>query len=102
MMKTSFSTLACPDWSLDQVLDAAQTYGYDGVELRVLSRELDLWRLPEFGRGALADTRRRIEDHGLWFVCVCTSACFHSRDRRERDLNVELALRMADIAAGVG
>ena len=102
MMKTSFSTLACPDWSLEQVLDAAEMYGYDGVELRVLSRELDLWKLPEFGRGALAETRRRIEDHGLQIVCVCSSACFHSPDGRERDLNVESALRMAEIAVGVG
>ena len=45
-MKTSFSTLACPDWSLPEVLGAAANYGYDGVELRVISRELDLWKLP--------------------------------------------------------
>ena len=56
MMKTSFSTLACPDWNLTEILQAAVTYGYDGVELRVVSRELDLWNLPEFQTSALAAT----------------------------------------------
>lgn len=102
MMKTSFSTLACPDWSLDQVLEAAGNYGFDGVELRVISRELDLWKLPEFQAGALSPTRKRIEDRGLRIACVGSSACFHSPDSRERQRNVDSVLRMAEIAAGLG
>lgn len=30
----AFSSVACPDWTLDQVADAAGRWGYDGVELR--------------------------------------------------------------------
>jgi sugar phosphate isomerase/epimerase len=33
-MKISFSTLGCPDWSLEQIADQARELGYDGVELR--------------------------------------------------------------------
>lgn len=33
-MKPAFSTVACPDWTLDQVVDAARRFGYLGVELR--------------------------------------------------------------------
>jgi len=33
-MKLSFSTLGCPDWSLDQIAKNAVALGYDGVELR--------------------------------------------------------------------
>ena len=29
MIKLAFSTLGCPDWSLDRVLDAAGRLGYD-------------------------------------------------------------------------
>ncbi len=36
----AYSTLACPGWSLEQCLDAAQEYGYDGVELRLVDGEL--------------------------------------------------------------
>jgi sugar phosphate isomerase/epimerase len=102
MMKTSFSTLACPDWSLDQALEAAVNYGFDGVELRVISRELDLWKLPEFQVGSLAATRKRVEDLGLRVASVDSSACFHSPDAQERQRNVDCALRMAEIAAGLG
>ena len=35
-MKLAFTTLACPDWTLEQAVDAAQRYGYAGIELRLL------------------------------------------------------------------
>ena len=101
-MKTSFSTLACPEWTLQQVLDGAVRYGFDGVELRVVSNELDLWKLPEFSGAGLTSTRRLIEDRGLSIVAVGSSANFHSADAKVRDRNVELAMRIAEIAAGVG
>lgn len=34
MFKPAFSTLACPDWTLDQIAPAAARLGYEGVELR--------------------------------------------------------------------
>lgn len=102
MMKTSFSTLACPDWNLSEVLAAAENYGYDGVELRVISRELDLWKLPEFHVSALAATRATVEDRGLVVAGLGSSACFHSPDAQERERNLDTALRMAEVAAGLG
>lgn len=35
----AFSTLACPGWSLEQVVEAAGRYGYGGVELRLIDGE---------------------------------------------------------------
>ena len=101
-MKTSFSTLACPDWNLSEVLQAAKTYGYDGVELRVISRELDLWNLQEFKASSLAATRTVIQDHNLVVTSMGSSACFHSPDTQELERNFDSALRMAEIAAGLG
>jgi sugar phosphate isomerase/epimerase len=43
MFKTAFSTVACPEWTLARVGQAAAEYGFDGVELRTFgtgSREL--------------------------------------------------------------
>ena len=102
MMKTSFSTLACPDWHLSQVIDAAANYGYDGIELRVISREFDLWKLPEFKAPSLPATRAAIESRGLVVVTADSSACFHSPDASERERNFVSALHMADVAAGLG
>lgn len=39
-MGLAFSTLGCPDWSLERVAEAAGEYGYDGVELRLVDGEL--------------------------------------------------------------
>ncbi len=35
-IKLAFSTVACPDWTLGQVVDKAGELGYQGVELRTL------------------------------------------------------------------
>lgn len=34
MIRTAFSTVACPDWTLERVAKAASDWGYLGVELR--------------------------------------------------------------------
>jgi sugar phosphate isomerase/epimerase len=101
-MRTSFSTLACPDWTLAEILRAAAAYGYDGVELRVVSRQLDLWNMPEFKPNSLATTRSAIADHGLQIPSIGSSARFHSPDGEERCRNLDQALRMAEVAAGLG
>lgn len=36
-MELAFSTLACPHWSTAQAAQAARTYGYDGIELRLVN-----------------------------------------------------------------
>jgi sugar phosphate isomerase/epimerase len=101
-MKACFSTLACPNWNLAEILRAATAYGYDGVELRVVSRQLDLWDLPEFKTQSLAATRSIIADHSLAIPSLGSSACFHSPDSKERSRNLDLALRMAEVADGIG
>ena len=47
-MKLAFSTLGCPDWNVDQIVEAARRLRYDGVELRAVSGTLDLLTRPEF------------------------------------------------------
>jgi len=36
----AFTTLACPAWSLERAVEAAQMYGYGGLELRLLDGEI--------------------------------------------------------------
>lgn len=35
-MSAAFSTLSCPDWSLEEALERGAAYGYGGVELRLI------------------------------------------------------------------
>ena len=88
-MKVSFSTLACPTWTLPQVIEIAVSSGYEGVELRFLEGEDSLWRLPALQGSALALSKRMICDNGLAITCVGTSCRFHSPDRTERERWIE-------------
>jgi sugar phosphate isomerase/epimerase len=102
MMKLAFSTLGCPDWNLAQIVEAAQRFRYDGVELRAIGGSLDLLNRPEFRPAEIANTRRHFQDHAVSICCVDTSCTFHFLDRRERLAQVDLALAHAELAAQLG
>jgi len=72
--KIGFSTLGCPDWSLEQVIGIARENDVDGIELRILRGELNLPKLPEFSERNIERTKRLIEDAGLCISCVSSSA----------------------------
>jgi len=101
-MKISFSSLACPGWTLDEVVKIAADSGYQGIELRFLEGEDSLWKLPRFQGTALPAAKRMIADRGLSVTCVGTSCRFHSPDAQERARWVEEGLRMAELAAALG
>lgn len=100
-MKLSFSTLACPEWSMPQIIAIASTAGYDGIELRFVENEDSFWKLPAFRGMQLASTKRALSDHGLTISCVDTSCRFHSPNSQERARWLDEGERMADLAASL-
>src|SRR5215467_7986563 len=101
-MNISFSTLACPNWTLAQVIEIAQASGYNGIELRFLENEDSLWKLPAFQGAGLGQSHRRISDAGLTVCCVDTSCRFDSPEPAERERWIAEGERMAEVAAGLG
>jgi sugar phosphate isomerase/epimerase len=101
-MKLSFSTLACPDWTLSQIIAIASAAGYDGIELRFVENEDSLWKLPAFRGKQLASTKQALSDHGLAISCLDTSCRFHSPDALERSRWLAEGERMAELAASLG
>lgn len=69
-MNISFSTLACPTWTMEQIIAAAQSYGYDGVEIRMLDGELLSADMPVEKR---RQVRAAFGRSGLPIVCLGTS-----------------------------
>ena len=63
-MKLSFSTLGCPNWDLDTIINQTAEIGFDGIELRGILKELDIARLPEFSTRA-KETVAKLEDAGI-------------------------------------
>jgi len=101
-MKIAFSTLACPDWSMPQIIQLAANARYDGIELRFVEGEDSLWKLAAFTATQMAETKRALSDHGLAIACVDTSCRFHSPDATQRDAEIQEAERMSDVAAELG
>ncbi len=95
----SFSTLGCPDWSFQKIVDFAVANEYSGLELRGILRQMDLTKCPEFNSAAaIADTRKLMSDKGLKFVDLGSSATMHFPEGAERQKNLDEAKRFIDLA----
>ena len=98
-MKLAFSTLGCPDWDLETIIDAARKFGYAGIELRAIAGSLDLLSREEFVAPQLARTKAYLQDVGIEICCVDTSCTFHSPNGSERATQITIAVAHAELAA---
>ncbi len=94
-MRIAFSSLACPGWTVEEIVRAADRYGYQGIE----------WRLAD---GALLGPKTDdaiwevIKTCGVQPVCLDTSCVFVQEDDRGRRKAIEYALAMGQKAAAIG
>jgi len=100
--RLAFSTLACPDWSLLQVVTAAATLGYQGVELRLLAGEVDLLVCPEFSPARQAETRQLLREHNVEICGLASSVRFDHDSATERARQLDIGRRYLDLAAELG
>ena len=98
-MSLSFGTLACPDWTLQEVIRAARRYGYDGIELRGADRQ---HISPEFTPIERRDVRQRFEDVGLQIVAVTAYTRFAQVDPTALQEQVDTLKRYVDLAVDIG
>jgi sugar phosphate isomerase/epimerase len=93
-MRLAFSTLGCPDWSIEQVGEGARRYGYEGVEIRLLDGEIIPAELPAARR---SEIKRALQ--GLEICCIGTSCRFTYPDAAERAQNRADAERYMALAS---
>jgi sugar phosphate isomerase/epimerase len=101
MLKLSFTTLGCPDWTLEQIAENAAKMGYDAVDFRGLLDTLDITACPEFTTG-LGATKRLFADNGVAISGIATSARFAVEDETELAKNFDEARRNMALAAELG
>jgi sugar phosphate isomerase/epimerase len=101
-LKLAFSTLGCPEWTLEQVAAAARNLGYQGIELRALGGSINLLERPELQGSAIQQTRAFLQDQSLSICCVDTSCSFDAVDKKIRQEDVEIALHHCELAAALG
>lgn len=102
MVRTSFSTLSCPDWSWYDLLEHGPRYGYDGVEIRLIERETDLLVRPEFRTDQLEIRRRELAEAGFCVCGLASSVRFDDPSEVERAKQVDIGKAYVDLAAELG
>jgi sugar phosphate isomerase/epimerase len=78
-IKIAYSTVACPDWTLEQAAARAKEFGYDGLELRTLGAGSTLLASDP----ALSEPHKVkaiLNDAGIAATCLSTSISLHHAD----------------------
>ncbi|MDR0998249.1 MAG: sugar phosphate isomerase/epimerase [Treponema sp.] len=102
-MKLSFSSLGCPDYTIDQIVACAEEYGYDGVEIRTVQNTVKLWELPDLsGAAALKIAKKKFDDAGLEIPVVGASGSFAKAGKDHQQEQLEQLKQYGEIAQGLG
>jgi sugar phosphate isomerase/epimerase len=95
----AFSTLACPEWTAETVVERARAFGYDGIE----------WRGGEQGHvppllsaAACGALRQRVAAAGLFSLALTAYTAFTSPDPAERAVHIASLRRSVDQAHELG
>ena len=98
-MKLSFSTLGCPDWTIDEICERGGRYGFDGVEIRGILGEFDLPRCEALGEGSRTATLGKFSAAGLRIAGLGTSVRLCMETEEEREKNIADGEAAVDLAA---
>jgi sugar phosphate isomerase/epimerase len=98
----AFSTLGCPAWSLQKILEFAENHGFAAIELRGLEGNLDLPSYSAFAPGQIELTKREVAARGLKIASVSSSARMGEPDPEKRAKELADGRRFIDLAASLG
>lgn len=96
--KLCFSTLGCPDWSFQKILDFAVEFKYQGIEIRTIQREIDIAKIKEFQDANIRTTKNMLRDKQIKLVDLGSSATMHHREQPTRQKNLDDGKRYIDLA----
>lgn len=95
-MKLSFSTLGCPKWDIDQIIENASGYGFDGVELRTNADGTHF--PPDASTEQARSTAERFRDAGVHVMSVMGYTTFAHADQAQVAGNQEVLRGLIGIA----
>lgn len=97
-MKLAFTTLGCPDWTLQQIVENAAEIGFDAVDFRGLLEDIDISRRPEFTTN-LGKTKKLFTNYGVAVSGISISAHFAVADPAEKKEQFDEAIRNMRLAS---
>jgi len=95
----AFSTLGCPDWSFQKIVDFAAANGYSGLEVRGIKRQMDLTKCDEFSSPEkIKATLSLMAENNLKFINLGASANMHFHEGPEKEKSITEAKSFIDLA----
>ena len=98
-MKLAFTTLGCPGWSFEKILDEGKRMGFTGIEIRGIEGEMRAEKIPYFFPENEEKTKKMFSDRELKIVGFSTSVKFHDDAGAENALEegrqaIDVCVRM--------
>jgi sugar phosphate isomerase/epimerase len=91
----AFSTLGCPDWTLEQAAAQAAQHGYQALEVRLLNGEI----IPaDLSAAQRAEIKEILARHQMEIIGLGLSTRFAFADAAERQANLEQLHRYLELA----
>ena len=103
-MKTSFSTLACPDFSWQDIYSMAKDFGFDGIEIRGLGKDIFSVQAPPFRDENIDATVAKLKKLKLEISCLSSGAVLNdpANEAQAIDEVTAYVVKVAGQAVGVG
>ncbi len=101
MVRLAFLSSTCPEWTFEQMVDAAVKHGYEGVDLRVEwghNHGLELESTADQRR----DARAYAAAQDVMISCLAIGARFARATAEEREVAVDQVRRYAELASDLG
>lgn len=93
-----FSTLACPHWSWQKILQSGVRFGYQGVEIRLLQGQTDLLSLPLFHPDLLPHRREELQQANFKVAGLGSSVRFDYTDPENLREQIQTGYRYIELA----
>ena len=77
-MKICFSTLACPDFTWQEIYSMAKDFGLDGIELRGLGNDIISYKALPFRDSEIDNTVAKLKSLNLEIPCLSSGAVLSS------------------------
>jgi fatty-acyl-CoA synthase len=87
ILKISFSTLACPEYSWADIYSMAKDLGYDGIEIRGLGNEISAFKAKPFSDGEIDKTVAKLKKLSLEIPCLSSGCCFNNADNLTENIS---------------
>jgi len=99
-MKIAFSTLGCPDFGWTDIYSMAKDFGFDGIEIRGLGKEIFAVKGQPFTESRLPKTIEKLAKLDLEIPCLSSGCCLKYPEQAEA--NYQEIVEYITLAAKLG